>query len=179
MFSQPEFWIQIAAGALLLLYGRKLFWLCLGIVGFLLTFTVISRLDLEIDNLLMLVVCLLLGVIGAVLAIMLQKIAVAVAGFAIGAYSTLFFLDSYGVGAGGYDWVLALVGGIIACVLAAVLFEIALIVLSSLLGAGLIASATGLSPTASVILLLCLALFGSAIQLNRRKGMKKRAASTA
>ena len=126
MLSQPEIWIQIAAGALLLLFGRKLFWLCLGIVGFLLAFTVISRLDLKIDDLWMLLLCLLLGVVGAILAIMLQKIAVAIAGFAIGAYATLFFLDSYGVDAGGYGWVLALVGGIIACLLAAALFEVAL-----------------------------------------------------
>ena len=151
MLSQPEFWIQIAAGALLLLYGRKLFWLCLAIVGFLLTFAVISRLDLELDDLWMLLVCLLLGAVGAVLAVMLQKIAVAVAGFAFGAYSTLFFLDSNNVDTGNYAWVLALVGGIIACVLAAAVFEIALVVLSSILGAGLIASATGLSATASVI----------------------------
>jgi hypothetical protein len=178
MLSQPETWIQIAAGALLLLFGRKLFWLCLGIVGFLLTFAIISRLPIEIDSLWMFLLSVVLGAVGAILAIMLQKIAVAIAGFAFGAYSTLFLLDSYRVDAGGFDWVLALVGGIIACLLAALLFEIALIVLSSFLGAGLIASTTGLSATATAILLLCLALLGIATQLGSRKRALKKAPST-
>ena len=176
MLSQPELWIQIVAGAVLVLFGRRLFWLCLGIVGFLLTFTVISRLPLEIDDRWMLVLSLLLGFIGAVLAIVLQKVALAVAGFAFGAYATLYLMDSYGVDAGNYQWVLALVGGIIACFLAATLFDVALVVLSSFLGAGLIASALGLGAMPTGILLLCLALLGIASQLHRRKGAAEKAA---
>ena len=176
ILSQPEFWAQIVAGAVLILFGRRLFWLCLGIVGFLLTFALISRLPLEIDDRWMLLVSLLLGAVGAVLAIVLQKVAVAVGGFAFGAYSTLFFLESYGADAGNYNWVLALVGGIIACVLVATLFDVSLVVLSSFLGAGLIVSAIGLSAAPTAILLLCLAAFGIATQLSRRKGATKKAA---
>ena len=161
---------------MLILFGRRLFWLCLGIVGFLLTLAVISRLPLEIDDRWMLVVSLLLGVAGAVLAIVLQKVALAIAGFAFGAYSTLFLIDSFSVDAGNYEWVLALVGGIITCFLAATLFDVALVVLSSFLGAGLIASAIGLGAVPTGILLLCLAVFGIASQLGRRKGMATKAA---
>src|ERR1700745_117139 len=71
-------------GIVILFFGRKLFWLCVAAVGFLAGIELAPHLVTEPSPLLELALALALGVLGAVLAFLLQKIAVAVVGFLAG-----------------------------------------------------------------------------------------------
>src|SRR5882762_9007846 len=71
-------------GVVILLFGRKLFWLCVAAVGFAAGVELAPHLVHEPSPLLALTVALVLGFMGALLALFLQKIAIAVAGFLAG-----------------------------------------------------------------------------------------------
>src|SRR3989442_15059137 len=76
--------ISAFIGVVILLFGRKLFWLCVAAVGFAAGVELAPRLIHEPSTLLALTVAIVLGLIGALLAIFLQKIAIAVVGFLAG-----------------------------------------------------------------------------------------------
>ena len=71
-------------GAVVLLFGRKLFWLCVAAIGFAAGVELAPHLVHEPSALLSLTIALLLGIIGALLAVFLQKIAIGVLGFLAG-----------------------------------------------------------------------------------------------
>src|SRR5213595_2081728 len=91
-------------GIVILLFGRKLFWLCVAAVGFAAGVEIAPHLVNEPSPLLALTVALVLGLIGALLALFLQKIAIAVLGFLAvgklaGAIAAAFFVVSSLIGA--------------------------------------------------------------------------------
>src|SRR3972149_5355253 len=133
---------RILAGGLLLVLGRKLFWLFVAILGFAAGLTAASRLFYVQPEWLQLVIGIAVGILGALLAYFLEKVAIAVAGFLGGAYiaTSLAISLAGNIGPKGdvLNWVLFIVGGIVGAVLAVVLFDWALIILSSLVGALLI-----------------------------------------
>src|SRR5919197_4358116 len=115
-------------GVVILLFGRKLFWLCVAAVGFAAGVEIAPHLVHEPSPLLALAIALVLGLVGALLALFLQKIAIAVLGFLAGgklagAIATAFFVEY-----GQHSTVIFLVGGIIGAILLLVLFDWALIV---------------------------------------------------
>src|SRR6266568_1135946 len=123
--------ISALIGAVVLLFGRKLFWLFVAAVGFAAGVEFAPHLIHEPSPLLSLTFALVLGFIGALLAIFLQKIAIAVVGFLAGgklagAVATAFF-----VAHAQYFGITFLVGGIIGALLLLMVFDWALIVLSS------------------------------------------------
>jgi hypothetical protein len=112
-----------------------------------------------------LVVGLAAGVIGALLAIFLQRVSVGVAGFLAGGYVALSLLDVFGLGETTIPaWVLAFVGAVVGLVLALALLEWALIVLSSLSGASLIAQSIDLSRPAAVLAFVVALSVGIVVQ---------------
>ncbi len=168
-----EFWLQLLLAGLLLFFGRKLFWLCLATLGFLLTFTLVSSLSIDLQPQLLLLLAIGLGVVGAFLAVFLQNIAVAVAGFLFGLYATVSLVDLYGADLGNLVWVLAIAGGALAGFLALRLFEVALIVLSSFVGSGLVVTVVDLNEMPEAVVFLGLAALGIVVQF-RGKSRKKR-----
>ena len=139
---------DIVAGALLLGLGRKLFWLFVGIAGFYVGFEVARTLATEQPAWLVWTIAIGAGLIGAVLAILLQRVGFAVGGFYSGAYIALlvaerFFPGSIGLAA-------FLVGAVIGAFLAALLMDWA-IVLSCLVGAALIVPVLALPALASTL----------------------------
>ena len=152
---------RILAGGLLLVLGRKLFWLFVAIVGFATGLTVASRFFQSQPEWLQLVIGIGFGLVGAILAYFFQEIAIAVAGFLAGGYIALSLVNAF---AGGptpsndtFTWVLFFVGGIIGGVLACMLFDWALIILSSITGALLVIE--GLQMTGPVGWLVAVGLF--------------------
>src|SRR5207249_4222169 len=120
----------------------------------------------EPSPLLALTVALVLGLIGALLALFLQKVAIAVLGFLAGgklagAIATAFFIHY-----GQHSTIVFLVGGFIGAILLLALFDWALIVVSSLIGAHLIVfqGAITLPSSGSTILFLGLAVVGILVQ---------------
>src|SRR6266487_3912892 len=80
---------KIAAGILLLILGRRLFWLFVGLIGFWAGMVIGERLFPHQAGLLQLLVPLLCGFAGILLAIFLQRLAIAVGGFLSGGYLAL------------------------------------------------------------------------------------------
>jgi hypothetical protein len=152
----------LLAGAALLLAGRRLFWLFVGLVGF---FTVYRWFEpYGAAPTVRLVVAIAAGVIGIFLAIFLQKVAVALAGFFVGGWFAAQLLGLHMANPRGMDLLIFAVAGILAAILAIKVFEIALVLLSSLAGAELIVEALHLAPNVERILLLVLFVVGLAVQ---------------
>ena len=76
----------IVVGVALLFFGRRLFWLFVAGVGFLYGLRFAPTLVQGGSELALLLVAVFCGVIGALLAVFAQKIAVGIAGFCIGGY---------------------------------------------------------------------------------------------
>jgi hypothetical protein len=77
--------------------------------------------------------------------VVVQQIAIAVAGFIFGGYALLSLLAALGVSVSPWEWLVYIIGGIIGAVLVLYLFDPALIVLSALAGAALVTEAVKLS----------------------------------
>lgn len=164
--------LRILVSILLLLLGRQLFWLFVGGTGFVLTMDLVARLTLAWPEWLTLVVALLVGIVGALLAIVLQEIAVGVAGFITGGYVVLNFLDLVGLQMPVLAWILAIVGAIIGLVLAISLFDWALILLSSSSGATLLVQSLTVAPPLNYIIFGGAMIVGIIIQASMMKSRK-------
>ena len=168
---------RILAGLGLLTLGRKLFWLFVGAIGFEFGFVLAERglnRPSRSDDLLVLIVALGVGVGAAVLAIFLKQIAIYLGGFLAGGSFAVNALGLLGIGAGrgiGAGDLLTvgafIVGGIIGVILIAMIFDWALIVLSSLAGAGMLASiAVANGIPYGLIVFVALFVIGVLVQAN-------------
>ena len=114
-----------------------MFWLFVGAAGFILCSEFATRFPIGGPEWAPLVVSLLAGFIGAILAIFAQKLAVAVGGFILGSYTLASIAFSLGIET--THWITLVVGGVIGSLLVLAVFDWALIGLSSMAGAMLIA----------------------------------------
>ena len=81
--------LWIVVGGLLLVAGRKLFWLFVGVVGFAIAFVLATRYLRIEPEWLSFIIALAAGVAGALLAVVLKQLAIALAGFLAGGYGVL------------------------------------------------------------------------------------------
>jgi hypothetical protein len=159
-------------GAALLLAGRRLFWLFVGLVGF---FTVYRWFEpYGAAPTVRLVVAIAAGVVGIFLAIFLQKFAVALAGFFVGGWFAAQILGLHMANPRGMDLLIFAVAGILAAILAVKVFDFALVLLSSLAGAGLIADGLHPAPHLKQILIVVLFVVGLAVQLGLTARRRRR-----
>jgi hypothetical protein len=154
----------LLAGVALLVAGRRLFWLFVGLVGF---FTVYQWFEpySGTGSSVRLVLAVAAGLLGIVLAIFLQRFAVALAGFFVGGWAVVQFLGLDFASLRTVDVIICLVAGILAAILAVKVFEIALVFLSSLAGASLTVDALHPGPGLARALLIGLLVVGVAVQL--------------
>jgi len=163
-------------GVIILLFGRKLFWLCVAAVGFAAGVELAPHLVHQPSAILALSVALILGFIGALLALFLQKHAIAIMGFLAGGKLALAIAAAFFVQLAAHLGITFLVGGVIGALLVLVLFDWALIVLSSVVGAYLIQSAITLPSSGSVALFVVLAAIGVVVQVTAMRGRSVTAA---
>jgi hypothetical protein len=156
--------VGVLIGVVILFFGRKLFWLCVAAVGFAVGVEIAPLLVNEPSSLLGLLVALVFGVLGALLALFLQKVAIAVLGFLAGGKLATAIAAAFFVQYAQYSTIIFVVGGIIGAILLLVLFGWALIVVSSFIGAYLIESAIVLPPTGSTLVFIGLAILGIFVQ---------------
>jgi len=163
-FSIPI--LSILIGVVILLFGRKLFWLCVAAIGFAAGVELAPHLVQDPSVLLSLTIALLLGIIGALLDLFLQKIAIAVLGFLAGGKLAGAIAAAFFVHYAQHSTIIFVVGGVIGAILLLVLFDWALIVVSSLIGAHLIVyqSTIALPQSGSIILFIGLAVVGILVQ---------------
>jgi hypothetical protein len=156
--------IRAVLGAALLLTGRKLYWLFVGVIGFVLGFSLASMAFQSESEWVVLAIALTVGVLAAVLAGFVQRLAVGLAGFLAGGMilTTLFNLLDFNQAMP--VWLLFIIGGILGVILVAVLFDWALILLSSLAGADLIVNALEVKEWLGVLLFLALFVIGVSVQ---------------
>lgn len=129
--------LDLIFGLLLVFAGRKLFWLCVGIVGFLVGVQCALSLGFS-DSWLTLGIAFVLGSLGALLAISFEWLTVVFGvGFLGGGYLLMNTFPSI-AGQGAHDWLIFIVGGIAGMCLMVIIFDWTLILISSLLGATLI-----------------------------------------
>ncbi|MBW8012812.1 MAG: TMEM198/TM7SF3 family protein [Chloroflexi bacterium] len=167
-------WINVLVGTALLLLGRKLFWLFVAGVGFMVAINLAPRFFEAQEEWVSLLIALGAGLIGALLAVFLQKLAVGLAGFLAGGYVLVNVLELLDFDLGTWETGLYIVGGIIGAGLVAGLFEWALIILSSLTGASMIGQALDLGRPMSVLLPMFAFIIGVVIQTSMKGDMRQR-----
>jgi hypothetical protein len=155
--------INLLLGVLLLFLGRRLFWLFVGVAGFLVGLNFAAQIATGSESS-RLLIALIAGILGAVLAVLLQKVAIAIAGFIIGAYLGVDLLRSTMAAPAQWNLAAYIIGGIIGAVLIILLFDWALILLSSLSGASLVIHNIRLAGGTSSILFACLVILGILVQ---------------
>jgi len=162
--------LAVVLGALLILFGRRLFWLAVGTVGFLAGFGLAGGWGADRGTV-ALVVGLLAGVLGAILAVILQRLAIGLAGFVVGGFLALGIAGALGYELGGFWWLVFLAGAISTAILAGYLFELALVLVTSVTGAALVTDALvpeGLAAVGAFLLLTALGVFVQSSAARRR-----------
>jgi hypothetical protein len=120
-----------------------------------------------------LIVALGCGVVGALLAILLQKLAIAVAGFIAGGRIAWALAAAFFVEHAHYRGITFVIGGILGALLLLALFDWVLILLSSVEGAHLICTGIVLPEKGSLILFVALAIIGVIVQGSMLRGSRR------
>lgn len=134
--------INLLLGLAALVFGRQLFWLFVAAAGFFLGANLATQYLSPEPVWLALIIGLAAGAAGALLAVFAQRFALGLAGFIAGGY-LFVFLASYlqlGVSMESFDLpsiAVFVVGGILGAALVSIFFDVALILLSAVLGATL------------------------------------------
>jgi len=160
--------LQIAVGVSLLMLGRKLYWLFVAAVGFVAATALVAAVFEPESQWVGLAAAVAAGLVGALAAIFLQRIAVAVTGFVALAYLVWEVGPEIGLD-GQVQTVAMLVAGVVGAIFASLLFDWALIFLSSLVGAAILVEAFGLEQQATIVVMVVLAVAGISIQANMLK----------
>ena len=163
MFSLVSI-VDLVLGAILLVAGRRLFWLLVGAIGFVIGVMLATRF-FHGTELTMILAGLVLGIIFALLAIFLESVAIGIAGFLGGGYVLMSIAGMLGLDRGGVEtWIIFVVGGVIGVILVAVLFSWALITISSLAGASMVVAAFGMTTATAGLVFIGLVIAGVLIQ---------------
>ncbi len=158
-------WLGVAIGALLLLFGRQAFWLFVGAAGFVAGVAAARAFLGPQPDWVVLVIGLVAGLGGAVLAVVLERVAVGIGGFLIGGYLLATLVLALGWMGGGMVMLAWLVGGVIGAVVVSLLLDPALIVLSALAGAALVTESLGASAAAAPWVFVAALALGLVVQL--------------
>jgi hypothetical protein len=161
--------VNLICGLLLVFAGRSLFWLCVGIIGFLLGMQCAPQLG-WVSGPMAPFAAVGLGCIGAVLAVAFEWFMVV---FGIGFLGGGYLLMTVALPAAGqapYPWLIFVVGGILGMCLMIIVFDWTLIIVSSLLGAMLIAGSLHSAADTRDLLFLGFAVVGIITQALALRG---------
>lgn len=157
--------VNILVGAALLLFGRQLFWLFVGGIGFIVGFQFAGQVLGPQPEWLILLIAVAVGVLAAIASILLQRIVVGIAGFFAGGY----FLSAVAAATLADNHppiplIAFVLGGIFGAILTMALLDPALILLSSLAGATAIAQNVPMKTSGQEILFIVLLVVGILVQ---------------
>ena len=170
--SLPVPIISLLIGIALLLFGRRLFWLFVAAIGFAIGLQLAPYLMQNPPPWLSLAISLALGLLGALLAFLLQKLAIGIAGFLVGGRVAVAMVAAFMANHAQYYGITFVIGGIIGALLLLALFDWALIIFSSIEGARLVADAVHLPSTGTTILVVVLAIFVIIVQAMMFRGRR-------
>jgi len=159
--------LAITLGLLMLLTGRKMFWLFISAAGFLVGMSFGGLFFAGHQQWVIFLIAVVTGLIGALLAVFAQRVAFVLAGFYAGAYITYLLTNMSGL----YEMsmFLSVVGGVTGAVLAVAFMDWAIIALSSIVGAGIIIDALNPSQATGLVLFVILVSAGVFFQSRLKK----------
>ena len=157
--------LQIAVGVSLLMLGRKLYWLFVAAVGFLAAMAFVADVFQPESQWMVLAVAVVAGLVGALAAVFLQKIAISIAGFVAVAYLVTEIGPDLGLD-GQVQIAVMVVAGALGAIFASVLFDWAMILLTSLTGSMILVDAFDLVQPAASVVIVILTIAGISIQAN-------------
>lgn len=155
---------NIIAGVVLLLFGRKLFWLFLGIAGFLIGMKIAPMFFGDEPRWIQLSIAVGTGCLGAIVAILAQRLAFALGGFFAGMYLALGVGHFFALADANTTLFMALGGGIIGAIIATLIMDTAITLLVCLVGAGAIVGEFQLGPAMHILVFLLLTGAGFVFQ---------------
>jgi hypothetical protein len=159
--------LHIIIGLILLMFGRKLFWLLVAVSGFMVGVQFAEMMFPYYQQWIQLSIALGLGIFCALMAILVQRIAFVLAGFMAGLYMALMVTQSFGLT--DITGILVVFGGAFGAVAGYIFIDWAIIVLSAMIGAGVIVNAfigvLRLPPSISIVSFMVLSVIGSLIQM--------------
>jgi hypothetical protein len=172
---------RVIVGAALLSLGRKAFWLFVAGVGFVAGIYLATWAFQFKSDWAVLSAAVAGGLLGALLAMVFQSVGLGLAGFVGGGYAASTLFEAVGWGQrfmadmSYRSWVVFVVGGILGALLIGLLFDWALIALSSVIGAMLITQAVPIQGVGQALLFLVLVATGVVVQwiLMRRDRSKR------
>lgn len=148
--------VQIIAGLFVLFLGRRLFWVFVGVVGFFAGLQFGLKVFSGVADWLLLLLSILAGAICAGLSILLQRVAVAIAGALVGGMIAIRLAPMVGLHSSGEIGAASIAGALLAAVLLTVLFDPVLIFLSALVGAVMVSEGLPLDPMIEpIVLVIC------------------------
>jgi hypothetical protein len=157
--------IYILAGVVLLFFGRKMIWFVLGCIGFVAGFSAVGSFLKEAPYWLPIVVGAAGGVLLVVLVKTLKNLAFGLGGFILGAYVAYNLLQMLNFHPGALEYGIYILGGLIFAGLLLSLFDKALILVSSILGAMLIVQNISVEIVGKEALFFILMAFGVIVQI--------------
>ena len=165
--------INLVLGIILLTTGKKLYWLFVGVIGFILGMGLATQLVLN-PPWLVYVVALGAGILGAILAHFLQHLALSLVGFLVGAYGAFRLTGLLGITAVSSTWMAFIIGGIVGLLLVSSAFDWSLYILSSWAGATLVTQAIDLQGTVGTVVFFALFVLGMIIQVGLFRNQNKK-----
>lgn len=162
----------VLLGGVLVLFGRKIFWLFVGAVVFVVVMSVAPRFFPHQQSTIF-YVALVFGAIASALGYFTQKVALRVAGFIAGGYLFFSLGEQYASTNQIAWWIPFAAGGVLGAVLLSFLVDWALIILSSLTGAYMIAQTLDAVEPLRLGVLIVLTGFGMLVQGKAKRGASK------
>ncbi len=170
--------LNLITGVLLLFAGRRFFWVSVACIGFIMAYRYTVEVGVPGPAWITWALPLAIGLIGALVAVVYQKLAVVLIGFMIGGLVATDLFPLVGNHGEPLSWLILLAGGIIGAVAMLFVFDWALIMLSSLAGAFVIITSMGLDKTGGNMAFVILAVLGMIVQtvlfLKTQKSSDKR-----
>jgi len=154
--------LQLIFGCIALLAGRNIFWLFIALAGFLIGFEFAGIWFVDQVWVLQISVALGAGLLGALLAVVFERVAFSLAGFYVAAYLAVIMIDRMGVTNG--ETAIIIFSGLVGALLAALALDWAIIVLSALFGSAAIVSTFSMPPGIEVTVFIVLATVGIVVQ---------------
>jgi hypothetical protein len=154
--------VRVLLGCTVLLAGRNIFWLFIAVIGFLAGTELAQGWLADAPMWLALVAGIVLGLAGALVAIVYERVAFALAGFYAAAFLVIMYADKSGLA--NMPAATPYIAGAFGALLAALLTDWGIIVLSALAGAAAIVSEFALQPLIEAVCFLALAVVGMLVQ---------------
>lgn len=156
-------WPAVAVGLLLLVAGRTMVWLAIGSLGAVAGWSLATALGPS-DGQAQLIVAIVAALLGAVLAFLVQKIAVTIGGAILGGLIAAAFL---GQAETHIVLIAVLAAAVVGGLLAGFAFAVAVSLVTAAAGAMLVAGQLPLAPPWQLLVGLVLAVIGASLQLRR------------